>query len=124
MSIHPEDSTNGQDMAAEFVSTFYDSEDCEDQASVGETEAGDLFDLYDHSRPLTPSSIKGEEGSDEVVSELDGAQETSNLSAEKRARLSTSTIKTTEEKDISTEVEYSLQISQDESLDCSEEKDP
>jgi hypothetical protein len=50
-----------------------------------------------------------------VISELDEAQETSNLSAEKRARLSTSTVKggnpftTTEEKDVSTEPEHPLQ---------------
>ena len=86
--------------------------------SPSEAEAGELFDLYGHSRPLTPSSIKGEEGSDEVVSELDENNETNKMSPEKRARLSNSTIQggtaftAIEEKGISTEQEYSSKATQ------------
>ena len=75
-----------------------------------------MFDLYNHSRSLTPSSIKGEEGSDEAVNELDENKETNNMSAEKQARLSGSAIKgdtasTAVEENVSTEPEYSSKAS-------------
>lgn len=72
--------------------------------------------MYDYSRSLTPSSIKGEEGSDEVVSELEENNETNNvMSAEKQARLRSSTIKdsrASEDKGVSTEQDYSSKTAQ------------
>ncbi|KIM40651.1 hypothetical protein M413DRAFT_28441 [Hebeloma cylindrosporum] len=127
MSTQFEDPRNEQDVAAQFVAEFY--EDSEDQSSTGDPEAEDLFDLYNHSRALTPASIKGEEESDEVVSELDESHETNKMSAENQARLSTSTVKgavmAIEEEVASREPNYLSKASQESSQDeFSKEKPP
>ncbi|KDR68584.1 hypothetical protein GALMADRAFT_272507 [Galerina marginata CBS 339.88] len=85
------------DIAEDFVSTFY--HDSGDEVNTDEEEEGNLFDLYNNSRPLTPLAIEdggvieySNDDSSRHISDVDFDVETS-MRPRNEQRLSTSTVK-------------------------------